>query len=159
MLTWADTALVRLLSGLGLLLLTAAQPKALTWHHTQRSDADASPGSHVADGDETPLSPATPAEKKKREPLTLASTLPQTMSPRSPVGTVSEAERQAGDGKPKNTFADGPNAGSTAIVLACAMYAHPNRIAPNTVAAERAPAADLARQRLCVISPAGPPTA
>lgn len=160
MLSWADTVLVRVLSGLGLLLLTAAQPKALTWHHAERGESDAASGKHLAGEDGAASNPLTPpAEKKQREPLTLASTLPQTMSPRSPVGTVSEAERQAGDGKPRTQFADGPDAGAVALAIVGTAFAAPAPSVDSPVAAGTPPLTNLARRLLCVISPAGPPRA
>lgn len=160
MLSWADTLLVRVLSGLGLLLLTAAQPKALTWHHADHGESDTTAG-NTLNGEQGPSSPApaSPEGKKKREPLTLAGTLPQTMSPRSPVCTVSDAERQAGDGKPRNGIGDTPDTGSiTAAIAGALRTAPPADLA--AAAADRCPAVvNPARRLLCLISPIGPPRA
>ncbi|MCC6361292.1 MAG: hypothetical protein IT450_21345 [Phycisphaerales bacterium] len=160
MLSWADTVLVRVLSGLGLLLLTAAQPKALTWHHAEPGESDTAAGNPLAGG-HGPAAPAphTPDGKKKREPLTLAATLPQTMSPRSPVCTVSEAERQAGDGKPRNTFGDASDSDSIAAAIAGALRTAPPAGLVATTADSRPAAVNPARRLLCLISPIGPPRA
>lgn len=171
---WADTLLIRVLSGLGVLLLTAAQPKALTWHHGAPEQADPSPG-NSSPGKSSPDNPSpgtpmdggrdsqrgagapdAPGEKKHPRPLTLGATLPQTMSPRAPVGTLSEAERQAGNGRFPISLAGGADDGAIAAIVARLRFDLVARREP-MASLDAGPRAGDPHRLLCVISPAGPP--
>lgn len=152
---WADTLFVRVLSGLGVLLLTAAQPKALSWHQSPPDQHDPLTQKPTGDGT-TPLSPG---ERKPPKPLTLAATLPQTMSPRSPVGTVSEAERQARDGRLRGPLVCGADDSAIAAIVAELHATYRTQSKLEAVAVVSAAESADPHALLCVISPMGPPGA